>query len=350
MPRTGGSDCGLWGDDPVEASPLSLRFIDSSSGVVSWYRNFGNGMTTAEHELLHTCARPGWYLVSRMVTRSDGTTSTVNRYGSVVATGPVPVPSPVASADCTANVTGGLAPRAPVAHFNLSRESGPAPLYVRFTDGSENAASWLWNFGGFAWTTAQNPSVVFRRPGIHEVSLTVKNPWGTPVTTPNVTVSGELTGRTGEPPVAVVGRPEPPDVAGGVICNGFTPPPTLLAMVDRRPCLPAPFQPYGKHRYPINLDLYDCCLLPRFVTPPLPIDRTALSPSVVHGPRLLTSPRSMVRPHLAPDEVESRDKSRNRPMLSCHGWDADDGSSVPCAGQTFQGWAIVPRASRRGRC
>ncbi|KAF5063406.1 PKD domain protein [anaerobic digester metagenome] len=253
-------------------APLALRFLDYSSGAVTWHWDFGDGTSTAEHEPLHTYALPGRYTVSLTVTGSDGTTSTATRYDCVVATGPGPTPSPTVSAHFTANETGGPAPlevqfsdastgspvhwwwqfgdgasstekdpvhtytiagtytvnltvwsgngsatasrpgyvtvgpdpRAPVAHFNLSREFGPAPLYVRFSDASENATSWRWDFGGLAWTTAPNPSVVFRRPGTYEVSLTAKNRWGASVSTSTVTVTGEAVARANEPPIVVV--------------------------------------------------------------------------------------------------------------------------------------------------
>ena len=253
-------------------APLSVRFIDYSSGAVTWDWDFGDGTGTAEHEPLHTFTRPGRYTVSLTVTGSDGTTSTATRYDYVVATGLGPTPSPTPVANFTANATIGPAPlpvefsdtsspvpyhrwwqfgdgstsadadpvhvyertgaytvnltvwtplgqstvsrpayvtvgpdpRAPVAHFNLSRESGQAPLYVRFSDASVNATSWRWTFGDLAWTTAQNPSVVFRRPGTYEVSLTAKNPWGASVVNSSVTVTGKATGREEEPPVVVI--------------------------------------------------------------------------------------------------------------------------------------------------
>lgn len=252
-------------------APLPLRFIDYSSGAVTWSWDFGDGTGTVEHEPLHTYTRPGRYTVSLTVTGSDGTTSTATRHDCVVATGPAVTPSPAVVADFTANRTEGPAPfavafsgnstgspvhwwwqfgdgasatgqdpvhtytapgsytvnltvwslagsatvskpalirvgpdpRSPVARFNLSRTLGPAPLYVRCMDESSNATSWRWDFGGFAWTSMQSPSVVFRRPGTYEVSLTATNPWGSSVATSTVTVTGGADGRTDGPPVVV---------------------------------------------------------------------------------------------------------------------------------------------------
>lgn len=52
--------------------------------------------------------------------------------------------------------------------------SGPAPLTVQFSDQTENATGWLWDFGDNGTTnTSSNPKYTYERPGEYNVSLTV---------------------------------------------------------------------------------------------------------------------------------------------------------------------------------
>ncbi|HOV68672.1 MAG TPA: PKD domain-containing protein, partial [Methanoregulaceae archaeon] len=121
-------------------APLPLRFIDYSSGAVTWSWDFGDGTGTVEHEPLHTYTRPGRYTVSLTVTGSDGTTSTATRHDCVVATGPAVTPSPAVVADFTAN-----------------RTEGPAPLAVAFSGNSTGSpVHWWWQFGDGASATGRD--------------------------------------------------------------------------------------------------------------------------------------------------------------------------------------------------
>ena len=66
-------------------------------------------------------------------------------------------------------------PDAPVANFTASTGSGAAPLYERFTDRSENAVGYSWNFGDGSRSCQQEPTRIFRNPGTFTVALTVFN-------------------------------------------------------------------------------------------------------------------------------------------------------------------------------
>jgi PKD repeat protein len=75
----------------------------------------------------------------------------------------------------------------------MSRPSGTAPLYVRFTDTSTgNPTSWRWDFSSLAWSSSRNPSVLFRQPGSYAVTLTARNAYGWSQLTKNLTVTGGL--------------------------------------------------------------------------------------------------------------------------------------------------------------
>jgi PKD repeat protein len=91
---------------------------------------------------------------------------------------------------------------APTAAFNADPITGTAPLTVFFTDTSENAVAWYWDFGEpdtSATTTDQHPSHTYITPGTYIAILTVFSPDG-------LTDTAAATITVGEPPV-----PIPPD-------------------------------------------------------------------------------------------------------------------------------------------
>ncbi|WP_328287509.1 cobaltochelatase subunit CobN [Methanolobus vulcani] len=64
----------------------------------------------------------------------------------------------------------------PVAKFSANTTSGDAPLAVQFTDESENATSWFWDFGDGTNSTTQNPFHVYDSVGSYTVTLTITTP------------------------------------------------------------------------------------------------------------------------------------------------------------------------------
>ncbi|KAF5045968.1 PKD domain protein [anaerobic digester metagenome] len=149
-------------------APLAVQFTDQSGpSPFHWWWQFGDGASSTDQHPVHTYPQAGTY--------------------SVNLTAWTPIGS--VSVSKLAYVTVGGDPRAPVANFTMNRDAGKAPLYVRFTDTSTgDPTSWRWDFGGFAWTTARNPTQVFARTGTHTVTLTVSNPYGTSSISKNVTV------------------------------------------------------------------------------------------------------------------------------------------------------------------
>ncbi|AKB43006.1 PKD domain-containing protein [Methanosarcina vacuolata] len=67
----------------------------------------------------------------------------------------------------------------PLANFGSNVTSGYAPLSVQFTDKSENATGWDWNFGDGTNSTEQNPVHTFSVAENYTVNLTVSNAYGT---------------------------------------------------------------------------------------------------------------------------------------------------------------------------
>ncbi len=164
-------------------APLAVRFTDASTGTpYHWWWQFGDGTSSTEQNPVHIYERSGSYGVNLTIWTATGS----------------------ARSGWPAEIEVGPDPRAPVVNFTMSRESGTAPLYVRFTDCSTDATSWRWDFGGLAWSTATNPSVVFRQPGTYTVTLTAKNAYGTSAVAGDVIVTGTPLAGAG-PMVRVVG-------------------------------------------------------------------------------------------------------------------------------------------------
>ncbi|RXA20619.1 PKD domain-containing protein [Methanosarcina sp. MSH10X1] len=66
----------------------------------------------------------------------------------------------------------------PVADFNSNVTHGYSPLSVQFTDLSENATEFCWDFGDNTYSRDRNPVHIYNEKGKYPVSLTVKNEKG----------------------------------------------------------------------------------------------------------------------------------------------------------------------------
>jgi PKD repeat protein len=78
-------------------------------------------------------------------------------------------------------------PTPPVAGFSASTQTVCEGQQVSFTDQSTGADSWLWTFpgGNPSTSTDQNPVVTYISPGLHDVTLTVTNTFGSDTQTAN---------------------------------------------------------------------------------------------------------------------------------------------------------------------
>ncbi len=105
--------------------------------------------------------------VSVIDTATNTVTATVN-----VGTGPVALGQFIFSVHTQEPVL-------PVANFSSNITEGYAPLTVQFTDFSQNATGWDWNFGDEGTSTEKNPMHTFSAAGNYTVNLTVSNENGT---------------------------------------------------------------------------------------------------------------------------------------------------------------------------
>jgi len=67
----------------------------------------------------------------------------------------------------------------PVSNFSTSIDSGVAPLSVQFTDLSQNATEWKWDFGDGETSTDESPTHIYSAAGTYTANLTVSDENGT---------------------------------------------------------------------------------------------------------------------------------------------------------------------------
>ncbi|PID92791.1 MAG: hypothetical protein CSA96_01465 [Bacteroidetes bacterium] len=142
------------------AVPLVQTYPDATvtftngtqAGPWTYLWDFGDGSTSTEENPVHVYASDGTYSVVFYVNSGDCIDST----GTTVVIHPQP----------------------PLADFEVP-ESGCTPLEVRFTNLSQWATNYLWDFGDGYVSTEENPSHTFEYPGEMTVRLQATGPGGT---------------------------------------------------------------------------------------------------------------------------------------------------------------------------
>jgi PKD repeat protein len=134
-------------------APLTVQFTDLSENVTEWNWDFGDGNNSREQDSTHIFSTPGTYNVNLIVSNENGTSS---KLGTItVHEQPVEV--------------------LPVANFSSNLTESYAPLIIQFTDLSENATEWNWDFGDGNNSREQDPAHIFSVTGNYSVNLTVSN-------------------------------------------------------------------------------------------------------------------------------------------------------------------------------
>ncbi len=133
--------------------PLEVTFTNQSENATSYVWDFGDDQASTEVSPVHIYNQPGDYSVS-LVASNDNYTDTIVKSNYITVGWPVPL-----------------------ADFDASPLTGADPLTVVFTDQSQNANTWLWDFGDGQFSVEQNPTHVFQK-GIYDISLLVTNSSG----------------------------------------------------------------------------------------------------------------------------------------------------------------------------
>ncbi len=82
---------------------------------------------------------------------------------------------------------------APIANFTMNPPTGRAPVTITFTNTSQNATSYSWDFGGLLTSTDANPVIAFSGGGILTVTLTAKGDGGTTIISKTITIQNPYT-------------------------------------------------------------------------------------------------------------------------------------------------------------
>ena len=149
------------GDTLQRCAPLCVNFTNNTANSVSYSWNFGDLSTSTQNNPSHCYTNPGQYNVSLTITDNNGCTSvlTLNNYITVY-------PYPLADftmSPATANI---INPQ------------------ICFTDASNGAATWTWDFGDTTSTPSyqQNPCHTYSDTGTFCARLIVTNSNGCPDT------------------------------------------------------------------------------------------------------------------------------------------------------------------------
>jgi PKD repeat protein len=216
-------------------APFTVTFQDNSTDAAAWEWDFGDGIKSTQRNPVHTYTSAGIYTVSLTITSAFGCKNILTRNAYINITAPtvsitnVPaggcIPftfSPVASVNAvdgvagylwnfgngnsstsanptstypavgiydlqltittnggctaTANIPGGVRTGTPpVVDFSFSKAVTCASEQIQFTDLSNPANEWLWNFGDNRTSIEKNPVHVYDSAGIYTVTLTALN-------------------------------------------------------------------------------------------------------------------------------------------------------------------------------
>ncbi|WKV11889.1 PKD domain-containing protein [Marivirga harenae] len=138
--------------------PNTANFTDVSSSAVKWTWIFGDGNTSHEQNPQHFYEKAGVYDVTLVAENVEGCEQTFRMKGIKV------LPTPKVD-------------------FDMEISGECYPVEVRLTNKSSNLlkASYFWEFGDGQSSTEKDPTVLIEKTGTFNVTLTVKNDKGCPV-------------------------------------------------------------------------------------------------------------------------------------------------------------------------
>ncbi|MEW5924650.1 MAG: PKD domain-containing protein, partial [Candidatus Zixiibacteriota bacterium] len=130
-----------------------VQFTDLSLYAVAWWWDFGDGTSSTEQNPIHSYQSPGVYTVTLKAYNECGRDMKIKELYITVHPRPI--------ADFTSDIT-----------------EGCAGATINFTDQSQYADTWEWDFGDGATSHDQNPSHTYNSAGYYTVTLKVSNDCG----------------------------------------------------------------------------------------------------------------------------------------------------------------------------
>jgi len=132
--------------DTNGCAPLQIQLQSQGVTPSSWAWDFGDGSSSNLANPVHSYTTNGQYSVSLTATSSNGCTNTYVSPGKITV-------------------------YAPVAEFQPDIDQGCPPLQVNFTNLSQNAQNYLWDFGDSTLSASTDPLHTFTSQGLFPVSL-----------------------------------------------------------------------------------------------------------------------------------------------------------------------------------
>ncbi len=123
--------------------PVTVQFSDESPEAVEWQWNLGDGTISTEKDPVHTYFEVPAKKISLTVKNNNGCKSTISNDGPIFYE----------------------------SNFEADVVNGCIPLDVAFSDLSEGATSWHWDFGDGSTSTIQHPLHTYQKTGVYTVSL-----------------------------------------------------------------------------------------------------------------------------------------------------------------------------------
>lgn len=143
--------------DSMGCAPFPIQFTNLTQGSIqSQLWSFGDGMTSADRDPLHTYLQNGLFSVSLQVTDSNGCSAQLTRNESIA----LAVPQAAFAVSDTVICPG-------TELYFADQSSARSPL-----------VSWLWNFGDGNSSLARGPAHTYGQSGTYPVSLTVTDSLG----------------------------------------------------------------------------------------------------------------------------------------------------------------------------
>jgi PGF-pre-PGF domain-containing protein len=133
--------------------PHTVQITNLSQNSTARNSDFDDGVNSTEQNQTQIYSSTGTPTYIQTVSNANGTDSKL----------------------ATINVSEQPVPLHPVADFGSNFVSGYAPLDVQFTDLSQNATAWNWDFGDGSTSTEQNPNHTYLSAGTYLVNLIVSN-------------------------------------------------------------------------------------------------------------------------------------------------------------------------------
>jgi PKD repeat protein len=221
--------------NPTNCSPALVTFTDLSIGATSWMWDFGDGSTSVNQNPGHIYNVPGLYTIKLIVTNSVGCSDTLTRIDYITVAGPMANFSASANQSClqsqihfTDLSTNAISWDWNFGDGNTSTLQNPSTTYQNtgqyvvslivfdlqgcstnyslinpidikpiptadfrasdtilctqvpdsFHNDSQNAISYLWNFGDGTISTFQDPSHTYLNSGVYPITLVATNQFG----------------------------------------------------------------------------------------------------------------------------------------------------------------------------